>query len=475
MSSDIVSVEPPHQGLRRNYLSGYELVFQSLGTVAPSATPAIVIPVVFAVSGNGTWLVFAFAAVTIFLLSQQMRIFGKRIASPGAVYAYVNDGLGPLIGVIAAWSIMIAYLFGIATIPAQLVNLLFGLLHQFFGVTLGKAAELMVVVLSIALPWGLARRDIKLSTRVTCVIELTTLCLIGGLIVDFFWHKGSIADPLQTGLHDFTFSQFHLGLVLAFFCFGGFETATELGAEARNPLKMIPRALTAVVIIVGLFYTFSAYSLTDAFQGSETPLDKQEAPLTSLSHTLGVSWVGTLITIGICSSIMASALGCLNAGGRVLYAMAHRGLFYAGAQETHSRYATPSTAITVIAVVALVSSLSLSLGGITAADSLNYLGTLCSFGFLTTYLLVAIAAPFYLKKQNKLRLWNVALAVITIALLAVPLAGSIYPVPDYPASLLPYIFLALLLAGVGYFLYVRKTDPARLQLVESELLGPAGN
>jgi hypothetical protein len=66
----------------------------------------------------------------------------------------------------------------------------------------------------------------------------------------------------------------------------------------------------------------------------------------------------------------------------------------------------------------------------------------------------------------------VALAVLTIALLTVPLTGSLYPIPDYPSNLLPYIFLAMLLAGVGYFLYVKKTDPERLKLVEAELLGP---
>ena len=70
-------------GLRRNYLSGFELVAQSLGTLAPSASSVVMIPVIFAMAGNSTWLVFFFAMFALLLLAGQMRVFGLRLASPG--------------------------------------------------------------------------------------------------------------------------------------------------------------------------------------------------------------------------------------------------------------------------------------------------------------------------------------------------------------------------------------------------------
>jgi len=42
-----------------------------------------------------------------------------------------------------------------------------------------------------------------------------------------------------------TGSGLRLGLVLALFSSVGFESATALGSEARNPLKTIPRAAKA--------------------------------------------------------------------------------------------------------------------------------------------------------------------------------------------------------------------------------------
>ena len=51
-----------------------------------------------------------------------------------------------------------------------------------------------------------------------------------------------------------------LGIVLALFSFVGFESATTLGAEARNPLKTIPRAVIQSAVIGGAFFTLCAYT-----------------------------------------------------------------------------------------------------------------------------------------------------------------------------------------------------------------------
>ena len=56
------------------------------------------------------------------------------------------------------------------------------------------------------------------------------------VLVRHGWHL----DLEQLKLQGMTGSGLRLGLVLALFSFVGFESATTLGAEARNPLKTIP-------------------------------------------------------------------------------------------------------------------------------------------------------------------------------------------------------------------------------------------
>ena len=50
-------------GLKPDCLSPIEVLGQSIANIAPSATPALVIPLVFATAGNGTWLAYAFGTI----------------------------------------------------------------------------------------------------------------------------------------------------------------------------------------------------------------------------------------------------------------------------------------------------------------------------------------------------------------------------------------------------------------------------
>ena len=49
-------------------------------------------------------------------------------------------------------------------------------------------------------------------------------------------------------------------LVLSIFSFVGFESATTLGGEARDPLRTIPRAVLQCALLAGVFFMLCAYS-----------------------------------------------------------------------------------------------------------------------------------------------------------------------------------------------------------------------
>ena len=69
-------------------------------------------------------------------------------------------------------------------------------------------------------------------------------------------------------------------------------------------------------------------------------------------------------------------------------------------------------------------------------------------GFCGAYVLISLATPFYLKKIGELKAHHIAVAVIALALLIVPIVGTVYPVPSAPLNYFPYIFLAYILVGV---------------------------
>src|SRR5437868_15280821 len=89
--------------LNRDALSFLEVVAQSVANIAPSATPALIIPLVFATGGNGTWLAYALATVALLFVTPQLNVFASRSASPGALYTFTRQGLGVRAGALSGW------------------------------------------------------------------------------------------------------------------------------------------------------------------------------------------------------------------------------------------------------------------------------------------------------------------------------------------------------------------------------------
>ena len=111
------------------------------------------------------------------------------------------------------------------------------------------------------------------------------------------------------------------------------------------------------------------------------------------------------------------------------------------------------------ALIFLVPSTMLLVFGIQILDIFNDAGTFGAFGFLGAYFLISLAAPAYLSKAGILRGRDTALAVASVALLLVPLVGSVYPVPSWPVNVFPYIFGAYLLIGIAWIFSVHKRTP----------------
>ena len=78
-------------GLRRGILSPLETLAQSVSTMAPTTTPAATIPLVFALTGNGTWLAYVLATVAIFLVALCIARFAGFSSSPGSLYTYATN------------------------------------------------------------------------------------------------------------------------------------------------------------------------------------------------------------------------------------------------------------------------------------------------------------------------------------------------------------------------------------------------
>jgi hypothetical protein len=61
-------------GLKNQVLSHAEVLGQSIANIAPTGTPTVVVPLVFAAALSGTWFAYLFALIGILLVSVSTQI-----------------------------------------------------------------------------------------------------------------------------------------------------------------------------------------------------------------------------------------------------------------------------------------------------------------------------------------------------------------------------------------------------------------
>jgi amino acid transporter len=475
MNIDSVEIQAMEaQGLRRNYLSLFDVIAQAIGVIAPSVMPVLALPSEYGMAGFGSWFSYLIATVALVLVSLNINEFSRREASPGSLYVVAAKGLGPLWGVISGWSLLVGYVFTGCSVVSGAANYLLILFDRPTIETGGMPLAILFSVGVVAIAWYMAYRDIKLSTRSTLGIECLTVFLILIIVAEAISSRGRLIDTQQLQLHGSTAGGVRLGLVLAFFSFVGFEAATVVGTETRRPFQTVPRAVLLSVVLSGIFFSLVAYAIVGAFHGLSPTLDKSDAPLNQIAVSIGMGWVGKFISAGVAMSCFACIIACINAGGRVLYALSRHGLAHASTGRAHASHATPHAAVSIVAGLALVISLALTVSKTNLIDAFGYFGTFASFGFLVVYVLVSIGTPFYLKRIGALNSRHLLVSAASIALLLVAIEGSLYPIPEWPMWVIPYLFALLVLAGVGYFLWLRWRAPRELLAIEADLLDKDG-
>ena len=441
-------------GLRHAALSPVETLAQSVSTISPTATPVATIPLVCALAGNGTWLAYILATSAVLLVAQCVSRFARYSASPGSLYSYASTILRPSFAAIVAWSLLLAYVATGSSVIGGFYHYGNLLLRDAMGRRMSAVLlALLVTGTSIWIAW----RDVKISARLMLWIEAVSVSLILIVVALVLARNGRHIDLSQWRLQGMTGGGLRLGLVLALFSFVGFESATTLGSEARDPLKTIPRAVIQSALISGAMFTLCAYAEVLGLRAAGQDLGTSQAPMRVMANVGGVPRLGLLIDIGAMVSLFACTLACITAAARVLLFMSHQGSHTARCRATHVRNETPGRAVVITGIAAVLPVAVLAARGAGGLDVYGWMGSLGTYGFIVAYALASVALPGYLRRHGVFRAGAQIIPWLTCFVMLLALAGNLYPVPEGPYGKLPYIYLAYLAAGLIWFFWNRKS------------------
>jgi amino acid transporter len=458
-SAEVYPQQPAtNYGLHAGVLGPVETLAQSVSAVAPTASPTLTIPLVFALAGNATWFVYLLATCAILLVGFCVSRFARMSASPGSLYTYVEGTLPPVFGAVAAWALLLAYLATGASVAAGALYYASVLTQQFFHWAPPSLAALGAVC---AVAGYIAFRDVKLSAELMLWIEAVSVGLILLVLAALAFRFGLRLDWDQLRLKGMSFPSLGPALVLAVFSFVGFESATSLGAEARDPLRTIPRVVLLCALLIGAFFMLCSYSEVLGFRAIGGKLSDSSSPLHQLAGVGGVSPLGIPIDFFAMVSMFACVLACTTAASRLLMKMAHGKLAPRMLERTNKRHGTPEAAVLVAALLIFAGTVAMSLRQVSALDMYDYAGSLSVFGFLTAYALMALALPFARRAAGQ---HSGILAAVSGATVLVMILIAVFDLQSASDAvhgrLIPEIFLAYIVLGLLAYFWGRKTAAA---------------
>jgi len=471
-TDDITEVGSPEVGsqpqLRRGALGLLEIVGQSLAVIAPTTTPALNITVVAGLAGIGCWMAYLIGTVGVVIVAASVGILAARHPEAGAYFVYIGRTFGPLAGAMAGWAMVSAYLFTAVAVTLSFVIFLGNFLNV-FGIPLNVPVSMLIMALFLGSVTYAAYRDVKLSSRVGLYLEVLSIGVIIIITALIVRAQGTVVDPVQLDVGSLHYGAIFSALPFVIFSFVGFESSATLAKESTNPRKNIPLAVIGCAAFAGIFFTSIAYFMVFGMGDQAATLGTSTAPFADVAVRAGLGWGATIVYLAAMISVFACCLACINAASRLLYSMGKYQFLHRSMGLVHDTHKTPHRAVVICGILVVACCFGLLPFGL--LNAFGYAGTLASFGFVVVYLMLCIVAPLDLRKTGEMQSRHVLLGIAGAALMLFVIVGSVYPVPEYPYNLLPYIFFGYLLVGFAWFALLKARSPHTLASIQHDMEG----
>lgn len=444
-------------------VSTREIWGHAVANITPSAMAAVTVALVAIHGGPFTWLAYAVTGILMLGVAWQVGILARHFPSGASLFTYLGSSLHPIAGLVAGFSMILGY--GGALLAAPLLGGLFltealriFVPAPFFATGIGIALVYTLVA------WSLARRGAELSTRWGLWVELFSLaCIL--LVAVWVLARFGYSDPAQGRWNNWRAAPFAQALVLSLLAYGGFETAGNLAAEARQR-QAIPRVMLSSVLLAGLFFVLMAYVETLAFAQLHRPLAGSNAPLSQIARGLGLPDLAVASDLAMAAAAFSATIATFNSISRILAGMARHGVLPTIFQRRHPRHATPVTALDSLAAVVLLGVFGVYLGRIPVLSLVDVFGTFTGLSFVLLYSLANVAAPRYLLVQSRRLAWfSLFIAILVLPFLTAVLWGTVHPWPQGPVGGAVLGFALTVAATLAVGIYWHRYRPERLQRV----------
>jgi basic amino acid/polyamine antiporter, APA family len=314
----------------------------------------------------GAWLIGGVIALIGAFVYAELAVLRPRV---GGQYAYLRDAYHPIVAFLYGWTLLLVVqtggMAGAAIIFGRYFCELFGL----------SVSEQVVATLALAILTAINCLGVRAGSNVQSVLMLIKLVAIVLLIgVGCFGpvktNLGAVELPTDSG----GFAGLARAMAPVLFAYGGWQTASFVSGEMRDPRRDLPRGLLIGVIGVILCYVLVSYSCVRVLGVAN--LARTNVPASDVMRYAFGERGAQMIAAGIAISTLGFLSQSILTAPRVYYAMARDGVFFKAVGHLDPRTRVPTVAIVLqglcAAVIALTGKYDQILNYVVAIDVLFF-------------------------------------------------------------------------------------------------------
>lgn len=431
---------PGTKGLKTGALGFMSNVVIGVASTAPAYSLAVSLGLVAAAVGLQAPAIMWVAFIPMFCIAMAYYYMNRADPDCGTSFTWVTRALGPHLGWMTGWAIIVADVIVIASLAEVAAQYTFSLVGidpyttPVLGVeVMGKTVDVGVIGLGVlftaAMTW-ICYVGIELSARtqlVLLVIEVAMLALFavvalvqvyGGGIETAVMPTLDWLNPLSIVGEDGSWDTGALaaGLIIALFIYWGWDTTAAVNEESANPTEQPGRATVISTIILVATYVLVTIA-AQALHGAQFLADQGEGDvLAALANEVLGSPLDKLLIIAVLTSAAASTQTTILPTARTALSMGAKGAIPKMWADVHPKFQTPTNATLWMGVLAVVWYVGLKLISENVYyDALVALGLMVAF----YYGLTGYAAVVYYRKVLFRSLKNV------VGMGVLPLAGAL--------------------------------------------------
>jgi APA family basic amino acid/polyamine antiporter len=298
----------------------------------------------------GVWVFGGLLALIAAFIWAELAVWRPDV---GGQYAYLREAFHPSVAFLYGWVLLLVIQTGgMAAVAVTFARYFLEMVR--FPISDSVLAAVVLTVLTLINCLGVrAGSTVQSIFMVLKIIAIVTLVVAGLLLI-----APDAVAPSATGVLDRPLS-FDLltavgaAMVPVLFAYGGWQTATFVAGEIKEPARNLSRGL--IFGVAGVIVLYLAANIVYIRVLGTDGLAMATAPASQVMSRLG-PWGGRIIATGIAISTVGFLSQSMLTAPRVYFAMAQDGLFFKQVATVHPRTRAPIVAIVLQGVLAIIIS-----------------------------------------------------------------------------------------------------------------------